>query len=118
MRIAGAALLALLAAVSPVAQPGEADLVSLDMGGRVESATSEGADSIGAIRLIDGNPRTYWTSATEVTYPVEIVFSFFGRQPALIQSVTIEPSPSRPARSQRRQTACSRFRFRPSRPGT
>ena len=99
MRIAGAALLALLAAVSPVAQPGEADLVSLDMGGRVESATSEGADSIGAIRLIDGNPRTYWTSATEVTYPVEIVFSFFGRQPALIQSVTIEPGPYRPARA-------------------
>jgi hypothetical protein len=99
MRIAGAALLAVLAAVSPVAQPGEADLVSLDMGGRVESATSEGADSIGAIRLIDGNPRTYWTSATEVTYPVEIVFSFFGRQPALIQSVTIEPGPYRPARA-------------------
>ncbi len=67
------------------------DLVSLDMGGHVESITSEVGEGIGGIRLIDGNPRTYWISQTEVKYPVEIVFSFFGRQSALIQAVTIEP---------------------------
>ena len=74
------------------------DLASLDMGGRIESATSEVGDSTGAIRLIDGNPRTYWSSAADVKYPVEIVFSFFGRQSALIQAVTIEPSAVRAAR--------------------
>ncbi len=42
------------------------DLVSLDAGGHVESTTSEGIDSVAAIRLIDGNPRTHWLSATDV----------------------------------------------------
>jgi len=77
----------------------QVDLVALDMGGHVESITSEVGDSIGGIRLIDGNPRTYWLSQTEVKYPVEIVFSFFGRQRALVQAVTIEPSAFGPARA-------------------
>jgi hypothetical protein len=84
--------------VSAGGQTGQVDLVSLDMGGHVEGTPSEGGDAIGALRLIDGKPRTYWVSAASGTFPVEIVFSFFGRQPALVQAVTLEPASYGPAR--------------------
>ncbi len=70
----------------------QVDLVSLGMGGHVESPTSSGGTAV-PDWLIDGNPRTYWIGQTPAGYPIEIVFSFFGRQPALIQSVTLQPGP-------------------------
>ncbi len=86
----------MMAAVQPAVGTKDVDLVSLDMGGRVESATSNGGVTIDEGRLIDGNPRTSWFSAADGKFPVEIVFSFSGRQPALIQSITLVPSREAP----------------------
>lgn len=92
MRTIAALFAALIAVVQPAVEKKDVDLVSLDMGGHIERFTSEGGVTIGAVRLIDGNPRTTWISGADGKFPIEIVFSFFGRQPALIQSVTIVPS--------------------------
>ena len=97
--LARAVLMLLMTAAWSASQTSPFDLVALDMGGHVESITSEVGVSIGAVRLIDGNPRTYWLSQTEVKYPVEVVFSFFGRQAAVIQAVTIQPSAFGPSRA-------------------
>jgi hypothetical protein len=92
MKTTAALAVAIMAAVQPAIDTKEVDLVSLDMGGHIERVTSEGGVTLEAVRLIDGNPRSSWTSAADGKFPVEIVFSFFGRQAALVQSVTIVPS--------------------------
>jgi outer membrane protein OmpA-like peptidoglycan-associated protein len=85
---AAAATPAPTAEIVPPFAPQRANLVASDVGGVIESITSEYGPGYNGNRLIDGRVDPAWTpSAT--AFPQEIVFSFFNRQPALISSVMI-----------------------------
>ena len=64
------------------------NLVASDVGGVIESVTSEYGPGYNGNRLIDGRVDTPWKPSTG-TLPQEIVFSFFNRQAALVNSVVI-----------------------------
>jgi outer membrane protein OmpA-like peptidoglycan-associated protein len=64
------------------------NLVASDGGGVIESITSEYGPGYNGNRLIDGRVDTPWKPSTGA-FPQEIVFSFFNRQPALVNSVVI-----------------------------
>jgi hypothetical protein len=98
MPMLAAVLVAAMAGLQPAVVGDEVDLVSLDMGGHVESVTSEGGVTLEAIRLVDGNPRSSWMSGASGKFPEDIVFSFFGRQPAVIRSITLVPGRELPTR--------------------
>jgi hypothetical protein len=73
--------------------PQNVNLLSLEFGGRVERFTSQYTDDKwSAERAIDGDPEKAWSSRSPASYPEEIVFSFFGRQPVLVSSVVINPA--------------------------
>lgn len=77
-----------------VPQPG--NIVASDVGGTIESITSQFGPGYTGNLLIDGNTATPW-KPTPVAFPQEIVFSFFNRQPALISSVVLTaPAASAP----------------------
>jgi hypothetical protein len=74
----------------------EGNVASVDFGGRVESAAGD-TDVDRPLRLIDGDTSQRWSTDEEKNGPKEIVLSFFGREPVLIDGVAIisdmEPSP-------------------------
>jgi hypothetical protein len=74
------------AAAPAVPQP--VDLLALDLGGHVEFATSESdTDKWSAFRVLERNPETGWLSKSPPSFPEELVFSFAGRDAALISAV-------------------------------
>ena len=78
------------AAVVPASNPAGAGNLALgDAGGQIEEQTGAyGAGYFGG-RLIDGKLDPPWNPIRPFTYPVDVVLSFFRRQPALISAVTI-----------------------------
>jgi hypothetical protein len=64
------------------------NLVSLDLGGRVERATSRYDLPYGPYKLLDDDPSTVWTSSSNA-FPQEIVLAFAGRDTALVSDVTV-----------------------------
>jgi hypothetical protein len=89
-------LVAALAAVAIGAQapsggpPAGVDVVSADMGGRVEWATSHAQYDAAADNLIAKTINYGWMSGAS-TFPQDIVFSFFLRQSALVARVEVNP---------------------------
>jgi hypothetical protein len=86
----------LLAAASlqgaqPPGAPGAVDLASVELGGRVEWATSQAQSDTAPDNLIATTRNYGWMSGT-TTFPQDIVFSFFSRQPALVAGVEINPA--------------------------
>ncbi len=72
--------------------PDETNVAAADRGGVVESISSEyGPGPLGRL-LIDGRADTAWKATAPVKLPVEIVFSFIHRQPALVSAVKITPA--------------------------
>ena len=70
---------------------GAVDLASVEMGGRAEWATSMGQSDTAPENLIATTRNYGWMSGTP-TFPQDIVFSFFSRQPALVSRVEINPA--------------------------
>jgi von Willebrand factor type A domain/Squalene-hopene cyclase C-terminal domain len=65
------------------------NLALADTGGQIEEQTGAyGAGYFGR-RLIDGKLEPAWNPVRPFTYPVDVVLSFFHREPALISAVTI-----------------------------
>ncbi len=64
-----------------------------DMGGAVEELASNYGPGFTGRRLVDGLPDTTWIAETgwwiTFEYPLDVVFSFFEREPAWIKAVTI-----------------------------
>jgi outer membrane protein OmpA-like peptidoglycan-associated protein len=83
---------------SPAPAAGGVDLVSLDMGGRVDKASSQyNADNWSPWVLLAGKhfEDTGWSSADlhfPDDFPQEVVLSFFGHQPAMISAIVINPA--------------------------
>jgi hypothetical protein len=74
------------------------NVLSVDAGARVESATSE-YDPVEtpATRLIDARQDGQWCSSKPPNYPQDVVFSFLGHQQVLIASVVINLKTNEPA---------------------
>jgi len=72
--------------------PQKGNIVASDVGGVIESITSEYGPGYTGNLLIDGSTEVSWKPRT-VEFPQEIIFSFFNRQPALINSLVVT-SPS------------------------
>jgi transglutaminase-like putative cysteine protease len=95
----GAALVSAWAmAQTPGSQAAAADridLASVALGGRVEFATSyiEWEEWTPVNLITENAPAEWGWSATQVTLPQELVFSFFTRQSAVIDTVVINPLP-------------------------
>ena len=64
------------------------NVLALDMGARVERATSRYDFPYGPYKLLDDDPATVWTSSSSV-FPQEIVFGFAGRDRVLIAGLSI-----------------------------
>ena len=78
------------AAVLPEANASSAgDLALGDAGGQIKEQTGAYGAGYYGRRLIDGKLEPAWNPTRPFTYPVDIVLSFFHRQPALISAVTI-----------------------------
>lgn len=79
----------------------DGNVASLEWGGKVEAATGTTPDDDRVIQAIDGDPNTLWNPETEGK-PLEIVLSFFGREPALVDEVivvsNVDPTPKNAAR--------------------
>jgi hypothetical protein len=74
------------------AAAGQVDIASIEMGGRIESVTSEATEPDWvALNLIAKTPFLGW-SAQNPSVPQEIVFSFLARQTALVAGVHINPT--------------------------
>jgi von Willebrand factor type A domain/F5/8 type C domain len=67
----------------------DGNVASVDFGGRVESATQPDEWMDRVLNAIDGDRTSLWHTAEALTGPKEIVLSFFGREPALIDGVAI-----------------------------
>jgi hypothetical protein len=77
------------ATVVPIANSTAGNLALGDAGGQIEEQTGAyGAGYFGR-RLIDGKLEPAWNPVRPFTYPVDVVLSFFHRQPALVSAVTI-----------------------------
>jgi hypothetical protein len=83
--------------------PSHANLAAADMGGAVEELTDNYGPGFTGRRLIDGLPAPTWKldapvsagEMGELTYPQEVVLSFFEREPAQIEGVEIVlPTPA------------------------
>ena len=78
----------------PAAELPEGNLASADVGATIELATSE-YNWLGASRLLAKNEAGRWSSkalAPDHTFPLDIVVSFFARQPALVGAVRVNPA--------------------------
>src|SRR4029079_14142103 len=64
----------------------------LEMGGRVEYWSSRDVGDFARIKMLDGNPGTYWAFAG-ITIPAEGTVSFFHREAALVSGVTLTLPP-------------------------
>ncbi len=74
---------------APGAQPAaRSNVLTLDLGARVERATSRYDFPYGPYKLLDDDPTTVWTSSSSV-FPQEIVFAFAGRDSVLVAGLTI-----------------------------
>ena len=91
---------------APAESPGAADLktpipapkfdgnvASIDFGGKVESTTESYADPADHSYIIDGDRETAWRNGGSSHGIGEIVFSFFGREVVLIDSVALQGDP-------------------------
>jgi hypothetical protein len=76
------------AATPAAASGGRPNLLALDLGARVERATSRYDFSYGPYKLLDDDPATVWTSSSSVV-PQEVVFAFAGRDSVLVSGLTI-----------------------------
>ena len=85
------------AAASEPGQLPEGNLALLAAGARVEFTTlwDSGSTFGRAANLIDGETKLAWYSNSAV-FPQDIVVSFFGRQPALVGSVVVNPESPQP----------------------
>jgi len=85
------------AAASEPGQLPEGNLALLAAGARVEFTTLRDSGSTfgRAANLIDGETKLAWYSNSAV-FPQDIVVSFFGRQPALVGSVVVNPDSPEP----------------------
>lgn len=74
--------------------PPNVNLVALDMGGHVESVTSEHSGDSYAWHLIDHRPgsESFWSSVAGATYPQDITFSFMAQEPAFVSAVIVNNS--------------------------
>jgi hypothetical protein len=89
---AGAAALAFAAFIGARAQSApEVDLASVELGGRVEWATSQAQSDTSPYNLI-ARTRNYGWMSGSTRFPQDIVFSFFSRQPALVAAVEVNPA--------------------------
>jgi len=81
------------AAEEPPPPPENANIALTDMGGWVEELATNFGPGFSGRRLVDGSPQTAWQSETgwwqKFAYPIEAVISFFEREPAWIEAVTI-----------------------------
>ena len=77
---------------APAASPNRADISTAEVGGVVESITSEYGPGLLGHKLINGRAETVWKASAPVVFPTEIVFSFIHRQPALVSALTIKPA--------------------------
>jgi outer membrane protein OmpA-like peptidoglycan-associated protein len=68
--------------------PRKGNIAASEVGGVIESITGEYGPGYNGNRLIDGRVDPAW-KPRQVAFPQEIVFSFFNKQPALIDSVVI-----------------------------
>jgi hypothetical protein len=74
------------------------NLLSIDMGARIESATSQYDEAEAAFHVLDASAG-FWSSLDHPTLPQDLVFSFAGRQPVLIGAILINPgTPESPGR--------------------
>jgi hypothetical protein len=81
-----------LAQATPPGKPRTDNLVALEMGGRIDYFNSRDVGDFARIKLLDGNPRTFWTlGGTSV--PQEVTVSFFNRDVALVSGVTLTLPP-------------------------
>jgi outer membrane protein OmpA-like peptidoglycan-associated protein len=82
--------------VIPPFVPQNGNIVASDVGGIIESITSEYGPGYTGNLLIDGKTAASWKPRASA-FPQEVVFSFFNRQSALINSLVITaPAPSAP----------------------
>jgi len=77
------------AAVVPASSATAGNIALGDAGGQIEEQTGAYGAGYYGRRLIDGKVDPPWNPTRPFTYPVDIVLSFFHRQPALISAVTI-----------------------------
>ena len=80
------------AKAEPAAPATRINLAAADMGGAVEELTGNYGPGFSGRRLVDGllEPTWLWSvNYKEVPYPQEAVISFFEREPAWIEAVTI-----------------------------
>jgi outer membrane protein OmpA-like peptidoglycan-associated protein len=69
--------------------PAGANIAASDIGGEIESITGTYGPGHNGRFLTDGMPEPVWTPDGDVTFPLEIVFSFYKREPALISAVVL-----------------------------
>lgn len=81
----------------------DVNLVAADVGGVVEEVTGFYGPGLAGNRMIDGQPGPAWFAPDDwspnmmfnnnywTKYPLDMVFSFYERQPALVGAVTILP---------------------------
>lgn len=83
-----------LAAGQPAPSPvttSAVDLASVELGGRVEWATSQGQSDTSPYNLI-ARTRNYGWMSGSTRFPQDIVFSFFSRHSALVAAVEVNPA--------------------------
>ena len=68
--------------------PARPNLLALDLGARVERATSRYDFPYGPYKLLDDDPATVWASSSPV-FPQELVFAFAGRDTVLVAGLSI-----------------------------
>ena len=74
---------------APVTLPsGRPNVLALDLGARVERATSRYDFPYGPYKLLDDDPTTVWASSSTV-FPQELVFAFAGRDTLLVAGLSI-----------------------------
>lgn len=69
--------------------PAGTNIAASDFGGEVESITGTYGPGYNGRFLIDGLPEPAWKPDSDVSFPMEIVFSFYKRDAALISAVVL-----------------------------
>lgn len=73
--------------------PPDLNLLGLEAGAQVESVTTQYNDiEWSASRAIDGDPATAWSTKHSPEFPTDLVLSFYGREPALLQAIELIPA--------------------------
>lgn len=74
----------------------DGNVASIDFGGKVESASESYGDTLDHSTVIDGDPDTAWRNGGSSQGVGELVFSFFNREVALVDAVTLHGSSELP----------------------